>query len=153
MSLAHTARINGYDPYAYLKDVFERLPSMPASRIEELLPHTWRTAAAWPPSIADTCPCRLGGYVSAISVAARVGLLDSYEEGRRTAGRFGWFANGSFVESIAHAVPRQIDSVPLVKAGKAVIDSNPHLRQFGGAYLWIDKNPAVGREGDKTSVE
>ena len=45
MSLVHTARINGHDPYAYLKDVLERLPTHPASRIEELLPYNWRPAA------------------------------------------------------------------------------------------------------------
>ncbi len=41
MSLLHTARINGHEPYAYLKDVLERLPTHPASRIDELLPHRW----------------------------------------------------------------------------------------------------------------
>ena len=43
MSLVHSARINGHDPYAYLKDVLERLPTQPASRITELLPHRWHT--------------------------------------------------------------------------------------------------------------
>jgi hypothetical protein len=38
MSLLHSARLNGHDPYAYLKDVLERLPTQPASRVEELLP-------------------------------------------------------------------------------------------------------------------
>ena len=42
MSLVHSARLNGHDPYAYLKDVLERLPTQPASRIDELLPHRWR---------------------------------------------------------------------------------------------------------------
>ena len=28
--------------YAYLKDFLERLPTQPASRISELLPHRWR---------------------------------------------------------------------------------------------------------------
>jgi hypothetical protein len=42
MSLLHSARLNGHDPYAYLKDVLERLPTQPASRIGELLPHRWR---------------------------------------------------------------------------------------------------------------
>jgi transposase len=42
MSLLHSARINGHDPYAYLKDVMTRLPTLPASRIEELLPHRWQ---------------------------------------------------------------------------------------------------------------
>ena len=31
---------------AYLKDVFERLPSLPASRIAELRPYNWKPAAA-----------------------------------------------------------------------------------------------------------
>jgi hypothetical protein len=41
MSLIQSAKLNGHDPYAYLKDVLERLPTQPASRIEELLPHRW----------------------------------------------------------------------------------------------------------------
>jgi transposase len=41
MSLVHSARLNGHDPYAYLRDVLERLPTQPASRVEELLPHRW----------------------------------------------------------------------------------------------------------------
>jgi transposase len=45
MSLLHSARINGHDPYAYFKDVLERLPTHPANRIEELLPHRWSTAS------------------------------------------------------------------------------------------------------------
>lgn len=44
MSLVHSARLNGHEPYAYLKDVLERLPTLPAKRIEELLPHRWRPA-------------------------------------------------------------------------------------------------------------
>jgi hypothetical protein len=41
MSLVQSAKLNGHDPYAYLKDVLTRLPTQPASRIEELLPHRW----------------------------------------------------------------------------------------------------------------
>jgi hypothetical protein len=44
MSLVQSAKLNGHDPYAYLKDVLTRLPTQPASRIEELLPHRWRPA-------------------------------------------------------------------------------------------------------------
>jgi transposase len=43
MSLIQSAKLNGHDPYAYLKNVLERLPTHPASRIEELLPHRWST--------------------------------------------------------------------------------------------------------------
>ncbi|TMH00692.1 MAG: IS66 family transposase [Betaproteobacteria bacterium] len=42
MSLLQSAKLNGHDPHAYLKDVLERLPTHPASRIEELLPHRWQ---------------------------------------------------------------------------------------------------------------
>ena len=41
MTLVQSARLNGHDPYAYLKDVLTRLPTQPASRIGELLPHNW----------------------------------------------------------------------------------------------------------------
>jgi transposase len=46
MSLIHSAKLNGRDPYAYLKDVLERLPTQPASRVGELLPHRWTTQAS-----------------------------------------------------------------------------------------------------------
>jgi transposase len=42
MSLIQSARMNGHDPYAYLKDVFTRLPTQSASRIGDLLPHLWQ---------------------------------------------------------------------------------------------------------------
>ena len=46
MSLIHSARMNGHDPYAYLRDVLERLPTHRASRVEELLPHRWQATSA-----------------------------------------------------------------------------------------------------------
>ena len=39
MSLIHSATVNGLDPYGYIRDVLERLPTQPASAIDELLPH------------------------------------------------------------------------------------------------------------------
>lgn len=41
-----SARLNGHDPYAYLKDVLTRLPTHKASRIGELLPHRWQAPTA-----------------------------------------------------------------------------------------------------------
>ena len=41
MSLIQSAKLNGHDPYAYLKDVLTKLPTHRASRINELLPHNW----------------------------------------------------------------------------------------------------------------
>ena len=46
MTLVQTAKANGHDPHAYLRDVLTRLPSHPNSRIGELLPHTWKPAGA-----------------------------------------------------------------------------------------------------------
>ncbi|MDP4772926.1 MAG: IS66 family transposase [Limnohabitans sp.] len=41
MSLIQSAKLNGHDPYAYLKDVLARLPTHRNNLIEELLPHRW----------------------------------------------------------------------------------------------------------------
>ena len=46
MSLIHSAKLNGLDPYAFLRDVLERLPTQPASKIQDLLPQRWRITAA-----------------------------------------------------------------------------------------------------------
>ncbi len=42
MSLLQSAKLNGHEPWAYLKDVLTRLPMQLNSRIEELLPHQWQ---------------------------------------------------------------------------------------------------------------
>ena len=42
MSLVQSARMNGHDPYAYLKDVLTRLPMHRARHIDQLLPHRWQ---------------------------------------------------------------------------------------------------------------
>ena len=44
MTLIQSAKLNGHDPYAYLKDVLTRLPTHPNHRIHELLPHHWQPA-------------------------------------------------------------------------------------------------------------
>jgi len=42
MSLVQSAKLNGLDPWAYLRDVLARIHSHPSRRIDELLPHIWR---------------------------------------------------------------------------------------------------------------
>ena len=42
MSLIQSARLNGHDPYAYLKDILTRLPTQRASQVGELLPRRWQ---------------------------------------------------------------------------------------------------------------
>lgn len=41
MSLIQSARMNGHNPYAYLKDVLTRLPAQRGSEIGMLLPQCW----------------------------------------------------------------------------------------------------------------
>jgi hypothetical protein len=50
MSLLQSAKLNGRDPYTYLKDVLMRLPMLPNSRLEDLLPHRWRPAVSGKPA-------------------------------------------------------------------------------------------------------
>ena len=44
-SLIQSAKLNGHDPYEYLKDVLQRLPTQLARNIDELLPHRWTPAS------------------------------------------------------------------------------------------------------------
>ena len=43
MSLIQSARMNGHDPYASLKDVLTRLPTQRAGQVTDLLPHNWQS--------------------------------------------------------------------------------------------------------------
>jgi transposase len=45
-SLVGTCKLNRIEPYAYLKDVLQRLPSHPVNRLAELLPFNWKPAIA-----------------------------------------------------------------------------------------------------------
>jgi transposase len=54
MSLIESAKLNGYDPWAYLKDVFERLPTLKQRDLAQLLPHNWRPAND--PAVPNTAP-------------------------------------------------------------------------------------------------
>jgi hypothetical protein len=60
LSLIESAKLNGHDPWAYLKDVFERLPTLKNRDLDSLLPHNWKPAekAAAPvvPVAADALP-------------------------------------------------------------------------------------------------
>ncbi|MFY7917412.1 MAG: IS66 family transposase, partial [Rubrivivax sp.] len=42
MSLVQSAKLNGLDPWAYLRDVLARIHSFPSHRLDELLPHRWK---------------------------------------------------------------------------------------------------------------
>ena len=44
MSLVQSAKLCGHDPWTYLRDVLERLPTHLNSQIADLLPHRWKPA-------------------------------------------------------------------------------------------------------------
>ena len=56
MSLIESAKLNGHDPWAYLKNVFERLPTLKNSELATLLPHNWcaPTSLAAPSAASTT---------------------------------------------------------------------------------------------------
>jgi transposase len=41
MRLIESAKLNGHDAWAYLKDILTKLHTWPNSRLNELLPHRW----------------------------------------------------------------------------------------------------------------
>ena len=45
MSLIESAKLCGHDPWAYLKDIFERLPTLKNRDLAQLLPHNWHPAS------------------------------------------------------------------------------------------------------------
>jgi transposase len=44
MSMCKTCKDLGVEPFAYLRDVLDRVSTYPNSRIEELLPDRWKSA-------------------------------------------------------------------------------------------------------------
>ena len=47
LSLIESAKLNGYDSFAYLRDVLTRLPAHPYRRLDELLPFNWIPANSY----------------------------------------------------------------------------------------------------------
>jgi transposase len=45
MSLIQSAKLNGHDPYLYMRDVLTQLPTQLNRDIGELLPHRWKPTA------------------------------------------------------------------------------------------------------------
>jgi len=71
MSLIQSAKLNGHDPYAYLKDVLRRLPTQKNNAIEELLLHNWK-----PVTVGKTYSPDAYLEDNAVEVDIRGGALD-----------------------------------------------------------------------------
>ena len=59
MTLIESAKLNGHDPWAYFKDVLERLPTLKNANLHLLLPHNWVASAPKVPSEASTASIAL----------------------------------------------------------------------------------------------
>lgn len=73
MSLLQSAKLNGHDPYRYLAEVLERLPTQPASQLDELLPHHWqprRCPPATSPGLKYSTPSRCDGRTLTVNAAS-----------------------------------------------------------------------------------
>ena len=55
-SFTATCKHLGIDTFAYLRDVLTRLPTQPAERLDDLLPHRWQAARISTPTPAATNP-------------------------------------------------------------------------------------------------
>jgi hypothetical protein len=85
-SLIDTAKLNGLDPQAWLRDVFERIADHPNNRIGELLPWNWSPATgSLPPwwcssAVANArmagAGIALGPEVAIIGFARRMTTVD-----------------------------------------------------------------------------
>ena len=58
MSLIESAKLNGHDPWANLKNVFDRMPTLKNRVQAQILPHNWRAASviAEPATVAAAEP-------------------------------------------------------------------------------------------------
>src|SRR5438552_19167982 len=65
-SLLATAQLNNLEPFAYLRDVLERMvDGHSASRLDELLPWNWKPAGALQSTVCTSGPnCQLGSSPS-----------------------------------------------------------------------------------------
>jgi hypothetical protein len=83
-SFTSTCRRLGIDSFAYLRDLFERLPSHPAERLQELLPECWQAARAAqtgePPGTAPpaSSPPEAAAPEPAVSPPASSASADSF---------------------------------------------------------------------------
>ena len=82
LSLIESAKLNGHDPWAYLKDVFERLPTLKQRDLAQLLPHNWRppSNAAAPTPRSPPSPTPRRPTLNTPSSTPRMGSRNAYDQ-------------------------------------------------------------------------
>ena len=79
MTLTESAKLTGHDPWAYLKDVFERLPTLKNADLYQLLPHLWTAPSATAvPTTASPAFAQAATTKHVAVNGTRVGLRTAY---------------------------------------------------------------------------
>jgi len=79
MPLIESAKLDGHDPAAYLKDVFERLPTLKNADLHLLLPHLWTAPPATTvPNAASPAFAQAATPQHVAGDGARVGWPSAY---------------------------------------------------------------------------
>ncbi len=92
LSLIESAKLNGHDLWAYLKDVFERLPTLKNRDLASLLPHNWKPADK---AQAPTVP------TAASAVTGNAGPSAARQHSRHCRRKMGW-RNAYTLKSLGH---------------------------------------------------
>ena len=90
LSVIDSTKLNGHDPWAHLREVFERLPARKHRDLAQLLPHNWHPATdvrvTSPIAAPTTAPETLAAW-RRLQLASVVGARMWFAERLRISGK------------------------------------------------------------------